>query len=147
MNKLKRNDKLFTYEHNKEHSKECMTSSINKTDLKNVKVKETNDKRKTVRTPKKMYEQLTDYNVGMIKCHLISKILTIFQCAYEKNVEVLKDFGELETIPIKISNDDFKILKILKFETDATYTNIMASAISYYLDQESRCNNESKNRE
>ncbi|HDI3019226.1 hypothetical protein HYH68_16440 [Clostridium botulinum] len=144
MNKeLKGNDeKIFTCKSNKEH----MINSINKK-ASEVKVKETSDNRKTVRIPKKLYEQLTSNNVGIIKYHLISKVLAIFKCAYEENVEVLKNFGELETIPIKISTDDFKILKVLKFETDATYTNIMASAISYYLDQESGGNNESKNKE
>lgn len=101
-----------------------------------VKVKNTNDNRKSVRVPKKLYEQLTSNTVGIIKSHLISEILTIFKNAYEENIVVLKDFKELETIPIKISNDDFKILKIIKFETDATHTNIIASAISYYLNQE-----------
>ncbi|BAO04932.1 uncharacterized protein CBO05P1_213 [Clostridium botulinum B str. Osaka05] len=99
-----------------------------------VKVKSTNDNRKTVRVPKKIYNELTSHTVHSTKAQLISEVLTSFTNEYEQNKELLKDFGELDTIPIKISNDDFKILKIIKFETDDTYTNIIASAISYYLD-------------
>ncbi|HID0768176.1 TPA: hypothetical protein ACXDAZ_002706 [Clostridium botulinum] len=98
-----------------------------------VKVKNTNDNRKTVRIPKKLYNELTSHNVYSTKSQLISEVLISFKNEYEQNKKILKDFEELETIPIKISIDDFKILKVLKFQTDLSYTNIMASAISYYL--------------
>ncbi|EPY6472525.1 hypothetical protein ACWO4B_003222 [Clostridium sporogenes] len=119
---------------------------INKDMLESqVKIKVTNDNRKAVRAPKILYERLTANNKGAIKYHLISKVLRIFKVAYkERGIEVFKNFSELETIPIKVSNDDFKILKILKFQTDETYINIIASAISYYLYGESGCNDESQ---
>ena len=52
----------------------------------------------------------------------------------KKGVQVLQSSeGQLETRPIKISEETFRILKVIRFETDYTNTDIIASALKWYL--------------
>lgn len=111
------------------------TSNLGKSVLENtVKVKVTGDNRKAVRMPIEIYERLMSDEGWGAKKQLLSVVLLEFQKAYnDKGTAVMTESGLVETKPLKVSNEDFKVLKMIKFETDMSYTDIMYSAISYYL--------------
>lgn len=99
-------------------------------------VKVTSDKRKSVRMPIELYGQVMKERSYGERSELFGEIIKEFSTAYQKKGDaILKEYGKtaLETRPVKISNDIFKMLKVLNFETDYSFVDIIASALDYYL--------------
>lgn len=102
-----------------------------------VQVKSTKDKRKSVRVPIKLYDMVFSKLSHGKSYPLMTEILTLFSKEFEKKgTAIIGDFENLETRPIKISEEAFKILKVFKFETDESNLNIIASALAWYLENE-----------
>lgn len=93
------------------------------------------DKRKSVRIPVELYKEATKGLGHGERSELLATVLNDFMEEYEKKgVQVLQSSeGQLETRPIKISEETFRILKVIRFETDYTNTDIIASALKWYL--------------
>lgn len=99
------------------------------------------DGRKTARFPIKLFNELVKKNPDQKKGDLIQNVISEFNDFYmkkrsltEKSKLIYKhEFTSEETRPIKISIEEFNMLKLIKFETDYSYTDILASAIEYYL--------------
>ena len=97
-------------------------------------VRSTADKRKSVRVPVELYASAVDDLSHGERFSLMTEILTEFFKKFEKEGEkIILEFNDLETRPIKISEEAFRILKVFKFETDQSNTNIIASALTWYL--------------
>ena len=99
-------------------------------------IKSTGDKRKSVRVPVELYDEVVkDLSYGA-KYSLMTEILALFLKEFETHGNsIVTDFGKLKTRPVKISEEAFKVLKVIKFETDQSNTNIIASALIWYLDK------------
>lgn len=101
-----------------------------------VGIKKAGDNRKAVRVPVELYNELVgqlDHGEAYV---IITDILNSFLKEFESNGnKLVKDFGVLKTRPVKISEEAFSILKVIKFETDQSNTEIIASAIVWYLDK------------
>lgn len=104
-------------------------------------VNQPEDGRKAVRFPIKLYNKLVKKYPDQKKGEVIQKLIIEFNDFYmqkrtiiEKSKLIYKhDFTSEETRPIKISIEEFNMLKLIKFETNYSYTDILASAIEYYL--------------
>ncbi|HCM90555.1 MULTISPECIES: hypothetical protein [Vagococcus] len=115
--------------------KTATTSNIGQTMLESkVQVKETGDKRKAVRMPTELYDDLmSSRNDWGAKGSLLTGVLDGFYTAFQREGEkLLTTNSHGETRPVKVSTADFKLLKLIKFETDMSYTDIIASAILYH---------------
>lgn len=102
-----------------------------------VQVKSTKDKRKSVRVPIELYNKVFSKLPHGKSYSLMTEILTLFFKEFKKQgPAIIGDFKNLDARPIKISEEAFKILKFFKFETDLSNLNIIASALSWYLENE-----------
>lgn len=109
--------------------------NIGQSMLKNkAGIKTTGDKRKSVRVPKDLYDSLCKELEHGKAYSLMTKILTEFLKEFEKEGKsVISQFGKIDTRPVKISEEAFRVLKVIKFETDFSNTDIIASALEKYL--------------
>lgn len=102
-------------------------------------IRSAGDKRKSVRIPIKLYDEATKKLGHGERSELLANILDKFMEKYEKNgVELLRKWSSeehLETRPIKISEETFRVLKVIRFETDYTNTDIIASALRWHLNK------------
>lgn len=107
-------------------------------------VKKPIDGRKGMRFPIELYDQVIKVNPNRKKIDIISNVISEFNELYaskktiaEKS-ELIHEHGlkAVETSPHKISFDDFEILKVVKFETNYSYTDIIASAMELYLEKQ-----------
>ncbi|EOF89082.1 TPA: hypothetical protein ACHA1K_001633 [Enterococcus faecium] len=99
-------------------------------------VKSAGDKRKSVRVPIQLYNEVVARLSHGEKYPLMTEILTSFLKEFEqKGDSIIQNFNDLETRPIKISEEAFRILKVFKFETDQSNTDIIASALTWYKEK------------
>lgn len=101
-----------------------------------VGVKKAGDNRKAVRVPVELYNELVKSLSHGEAYTIMTDILNSFFKEFEvRGNEIVKKFEKIKTRPIKISEEAFSILKVIKFETDQSNTEIIASAIVWYLDK------------
>lgn len=101
------------------------------------------DGRKATRFPIDLYDQLITKYPSQKKGELISTVINDFNELYKSKKTILEkselickhDFVSSETRPIKITMKDFNIIKLIKFETNYSYIDIIASAIEKYLNK------------
>lgn len=99
-------------------------------------IKSTGDKRKSVRMPVDLYSEAVSNLVHGEAYPLITEILIDFLKEFEtKGESVINSYKISETRPVKISEEAYKILKVIKFETDHSNTDIMASAFTWYIEK------------
>lgn len=99
-------------------------------------VKSAGDKRKSVRVPTQLYDEVVAQLHHGEKYPLMTEILSAFLKEFEqKGDSIIRNFEDLETRPIKISEEAFRILKVFKFETDQSNRDIIASALTWYKEK------------
>lgn len=99
-------------------------------------IRSASDKRKSVRVPTELYDEVVAKLSHGEKYPLMTEILTSFLKAFEQQgSSLIRNFSDLETRPIKISEEAFRVLKVFKFETDQSNTDIIASALIWYKEK------------
>ena len=107
----------------------------NKISIDKVSVRSTKDKRKSLRVPADLYEDvMLNLKFGE-KRKLFDKILQDLLEEFEKDKRILNKEFKGNTKPVKISEKSFKIIKVLKFKSDKSNTDIAAAALMLYKER------------